>query len=140
MSIVKFAAVLAPQPEGGFTVTFPDIPEAITEGDTREEALFHAADVLTLCLDERLASGDTLPVASKVKGGVWVEPAAAIQAAVAVRTARQHKGLTLAELARALGTSWAAAQKLESPNANPTIKQLERTAAALGKRLVLSVE
>jgi len=140
MSIVKYAAVLSPQPEGGFTVTFPDIPEAITEGDTREEALFHAADVLTLCLDERLESGDALPVASKVKGGVWVEPAAAIQAAVAVRTARQHQGLTLAELARALGTSWAAAQKLESPRANPTIKQLERTAAALGKRLVLSVE
>jgi len=43
-------------------------------------------------------------------------------------------------LARSLGTSWAAAQKLESPRANPTIKQLERTAAALGKRLVLSVE
>lgn len=46
-------------------------------GDSREEALFHAADVLTLCLDERIESGDALPVASKVKGGVWIEPAAA---------------------------------------------------------------
>jgi predicted RNase H-like HicB family nuclease len=85
MSIVRYAAVLEAQPEGGFTVTFPDIPEAITEGDTREEALFQAADVLTLCLDERMVSGDALPVASKVKGGVWIEPAAAIQAAMAVR-------------------------------------------------------
>lgn len=140
MSNVRYAAVLQAQPEGGFTVTFPDIPEAITEGNTREEALFHASDVLTLCLDERIESGDALPAASKVKGGVWIEPAAAIQAAVAVRTARLAQGRTLAELARALGTSWAAAQKLESPRANPTIKQLERTAAALGKRLVLSVE
>lgn len=140
MSIVKYQAVLAAQPEGGFTVTFPDLPEAITEGDTREEALFHAADVLTLCLDERIESGDTLPAASKVKGGVWVEPASAVQAAVAVRTARLAQGRSLADLARALGTSWAAAQKLESPRANPTIKQLERTAAALGKRLVLSIE
>jgi len=140
MSIVKYQAVLQAQPEGGFTVTFPDLPEAITEGDTREEALFHAADVLTLCLDERIESGDVLPVASKVKGGVWIEPTAAIQAAVAVRVARLEQGRTLADLARSLGTSWAAAQKLESPRANPTIKQLERTAAALGKRLVLSVE
>ncbi len=140
MSIVRYAAVLEAQPEGGFTVTFPDIPEAITEGDTREEALFHAADVLTLCLDERIESGDALPAAKSVKGGVWVEPAAAIQAAMAVRTSRQAQGRTLAELARSLGTSWAAAQKLESPRANPTIKQLERTAAALGKRLVLSIE
>src|SRR5665647_1920806 len=136
MSIVRYAAVLEAQPEGGFT----DIPEAITEGDTREEALFHAADVLTLCLDERIESGDALPAAKSVKGGVWIEPAAAIQAAVAVRTARLAQGRTLAELARSLGTSWAAAQKLESPRANPTIKQLERTAAALGKRLILSVE
>jgi hypothetical protein len=41
MSIVRYAAVLEAQPEGGFTATFPGIPEAITEGDTREEALFH---------------------------------------------------------------------------------------------------
>ena len=61
------------------------------------------------------------------------------EAAMAVRAARQEQGRTLAELARALGTSWAAAQKLESPRANPTIKQLERTAASLGKRLVLSM-
>lgn len=140
MSIVRYPALLQAQPEGGFTVTFPDIPEAITEGDTREEALFHASDVLTLCLDERIESGVALPIASKVKGGVWIEPAAAIQAAVAVRTVRMAQGRTLADLARSLGTSWAAAQKLESPQANPTIKQLERTAAALGKRLVLSVE
>jgi predicted RNase H-like HicB family nuclease len=26
---------LLPQPEGGFTVTFPDVPEAITEGRHR---------------------------------------------------------------------------------------------------------
>ena len=94
------------------------------------------ADVLTLCLEERIESGDALPVASLVNGGVWIEPAAAME----VRTVRLAQGRTLAELARALGTSWAAAQKLESPRANPTIKQLERTAAALGKRLVLSVE
>lgn len=32
MSIVRYAALLEAQPEGGFTVTFPDIPEAITDG------------------------------------------------------------------------------------------------------------
>ncbi|MCX8521610.1 MAG: type II toxin-antitoxin system HicB family antitoxin [Rhodoferax sp.] len=140
MSNVKYAAVLEAQPEGGFTVTFPDIPEAITEGDTREEALFHAADVLTLCLDERIESGDAVPVASKLKGGIWVEPSAAVQAAFAVRAARQEQGRSLAELARSMGTSWAAAQKLESPCANPTLRQLDRAARALGKRLILTFE
>jgi predicted RNase H-like HicB family nuclease len=78
MSIVRYTALLEAQPEGGFTVTFRDIPEAITEGNSKEEALFHAADVLTLCLEERIDSGDALPVASKVKGGTWVETAAVI--------------------------------------------------------------
>ena len=98
------------------------------------------ADSLATYLEANVAGFLGPLTATKVKGGVWIEPAAAIQAAIAVRAARQEQGRTLAELARALGTSWAAAQKLESPRANPTIKQLERTAASLGKRLVLSME
>ena len=43
---------LLPQPEGGFTITFPDVPEAITQGETREEALAEAAD----CLEEAIAA------------------------------------------------------------------------------------
>jgi antitoxin HicB len=34
---------LIQEPEGGFTVTFPDVPEAITHGRNREEALDAAA-------------------------------------------------------------------------------------------------
>ena len=41
-----FPATLTPDPDGGFTVTFRDVPEAITEGDTREEALLRAEDAL----------------------------------------------------------------------------------------------
>lgn len=33
--------------DGGYVVTFPDIPEAITQGETKEEALF--ASIPTLC-------------------------------------------------------------------------------------------
>ena len=50
-----------------------------------------------------------------------------------------RQGRPLSELARAMGTSWPAAQRLIRPG-NPTIKQLERAAAALGKRLVISLE
>lgn len=139
MSTIRYAAVLEAQPEGGFTVTFPDIPEAITEGDTREEALFNAAEVLTLCLEQRIDDGEVFPVPSEVAGGVMVEPAAAVQAAVLIRQAREAQGKTLADMARALQTSWPAAQRLERANANPTLRQLERAAAALGKRLVVEL-
>jgi antitoxin HicB len=135
MKAVKFAAIFEAQPEGGYTVTFPDIPEAITEGDTKDKCLHNAQEVLTLCLEQRMDDGEAIAEPSVVKGGVWVEPSASMQAAVLVRLLRTQQGKSLSEIARTLNTSWAAAQKLESHRANPTLRQLERTAAALGKRL-----
>ncbi len=90
---IRYAAVLAPQPEGGFTVTFPDIPEAVTEGDDRDAALFNAVEVLTLCLEQRMEDGEAIPAASKVKGGQWIEPAAAVQAALLMKQADQVKAI-----------------------------------------------
>ena len=43
---MDFPALFEPDPGGGFTVTFRDVPEAITQGDTIEEARAAAADAL----------------------------------------------------------------------------------------------
>jgi len=140
MNTIHYAAVFNPQAEGGYTVTIPELPEAITEGDTMEEARFNAAEALSLALAVRIELGEAIPVPSPPSGAdmEWVEPDAAVQAAILVRTTRGTK--PLAELARALGTSWPAAQRLENPRHTPTLKQLERAAAALGKRLILAFE
>ena len=45
-----YAAALTPDPDGGFTVTFRDVPEPITGGDTREEALLRAEDAVESAL------------------------------------------------------------------------------------------
>jgi antitoxin HicB len=37
-TIYKLPLVLEPQPEGGYTVTCPVLPELITEGDSVQEA------------------------------------------------------------------------------------------------------
>lgn len=141
MTAIRYAAVFAPQAEGGYTVTFPDLPEAITEGDDRDSALFNAQEALTLCLEQRMADGEAISEASQdVAGGLWVDPTASVQAALLIQRTRQAQGKTLADMARALHTSWPAAQRLEQPRGNPTLRQLERAAAALGKRLVLVVE
>jgi antitoxin HicB len=66
-------------------------------------------------------------------------PQAGVQVALLMRKTREEQGKTLADMARALHTSWSSAQRLEQPGANPTLKQLERTAAALGKRLVVGL-
>jgi len=52
---------LEPQPEGGYTVTSPSLPELITEGDTVEEALQHAREAFALVLEIYQDEGRPLP-------------------------------------------------------------------------------
>ena len=47
----KIPLNLEPQPEGGYTVTSPILPELITEGDTIEEALENVQDCFAVVLD-----------------------------------------------------------------------------------------
>ena len=42
----KLPLILEPQPEGGFTVTSPLLPELLTGGDTLEDALENVRDAL----------------------------------------------------------------------------------------------
>ena len=137
---LEYPYTLEPQETGGFVVQFLDIEEAFTEGANPEECAFNAAEVLTGILEQRLEDGLEIPLPSKRGRRPVASPSAAVQTAILLRVTRQAEGKSLAELARALGTSWPAVQRLEKPNANPTLKQLERAAHALGKRLVLEFE
>jgi len=51
----------APQPEGGYTVTSPVLPELITEGDTLSEAYANARDALAAVVELYADDGRTLP-------------------------------------------------------------------------------
>lgn len=59
--IRRLPLVFAPQPEGGFTVTSPVLPELITEGDTLEEAFANVRDALTAVLELYVEEGRLLP-------------------------------------------------------------------------------
>ena len=83
-----FPAALLPDPNGGFTVTFRDVPEAITEGDTREEALLRAEDALESALAMYVAAGEPLPVSSKAEPGEQLVPLSALGMAKTACTKR----------------------------------------------------
>ena len=128
------------EPDGEtYFVQFVDIEEAFTEGETLESAEFNAAEVLTGILSYRLENGIDIPPASPVQPGQkQATPSADVQSAVLIRQARA--GRTLSDLANAMQTSWPAVQRLEKPHHWPSLKQLDKAARALGKRLVLSLE
>ena len=68
--------VLEPQPEGGYTVTSPVLPELITEGDTISECLVNVEDAFAVVMDIYEDEGRQLPSSIYVEdtdGSVSVE-------------------------------------------------------------------
>ena len=61
MHIYKVPLVLTRQPEGGYTVTSPLLPELVTEGDTIDEALMHVQDAVQAVVELYEDLGKTLP-------------------------------------------------------------------------------
>jgi antitoxin HicB len=57
----KIPLLLVPQPEGGFTVTCPLLPELVTEGDSIEEVLVNAKDAFVSVLEIYEDLGKALP-------------------------------------------------------------------------------
>ena len=136
---IRYPATVVVQQDGSFFVQFLDLTDTFTEGQTKEEALFNAAEVLSAMLAWRLDESKDVPAPSqKVKGAHYIAPDAKTQAAMLLRLARGERSLS--DLARALDTSWPAAKRLEDPTHWPSLKTLDRAAAALGKRLVLTLE
>ena len=136
---LAYPAKITPQEGGGLLVEFVDLPDTFTEGATLEDALFNGAEVLSAMLGWHLDQGHPITAPSQgVADAHYITPDAKTQAVMILREARG--GRTIADLARGLDTSWAAAQRLDDPHHWPSLKQLDRAARVLGKRLVLSIE
>ena len=59
-----YPAIFHSAEEGGFWVSFPDLPECLTEGDTMDEAYEMAVEALGLALTERIQNHESLPTPS----------------------------------------------------------------------------
>jgi len=62
MAVYKLPLVLDPQPEGGYVVTCPLLPELLTEGETVEEAVHNANDALEAVIEAFKDLGRELPL------------------------------------------------------------------------------
>ena len=59
--LVFYPAIFHKAEEGGFWITFPDIPECLTEGDNMTQAYEMAVNALGLALTSREAESEALP-------------------------------------------------------------------------------
>ncbi len=126
--------------DGGFTVIFRDVPEAITQGNTIEECLIEAADCIEEAMAGRIRRGDDVPVPSKCKTGeklVSVPMQMAMKAAL--YQAMKETGISKSELARKMGTHEKVVRRILDPHHGTKFPTMERTLFALGKRAKLHV-
>ena len=135
-----YPATLMPDPGGGFTVTFRDVPEAITEGESREEALLRAEDALESALAMYLAAREPLPSPSAAKRGETMVPLSALgMAKAALCEAMREQGVGNAELVRRLRWHLAQVSRVLDLRHASKMEQVEAVLAALGLRLIVDM-
>ncbi|MBI4382437.1 MAG: type II toxin-antitoxin system HicB family antitoxin [Nitrospinae bacterium] len=123
-----------------YLVEFPDLPGCLTEGKTLDDARHNAKEALTGYLASVFERNFKIPAPSDIKGkGVYrVEPEPEVSVPVVLRKLRETRNLTQGDIAKVLGISYQAYQRLEKPGkSNPTLKTLERLAKVFDKDLRL---
>ena len=142
MQTFTYPAVFeAGERHGVIVVTFPDVPEAITEGDGEAEAREMASDALGVALLGILSVGRPLPSPSPTrKGQMAIGVDADVAAKLAVIEAFRDAGLTQAELARRLGKDAREVRRILDIDHRTKMSALAAALAALGRRLVIGVE
>jgi len=135
-----YPATLMPDPDGGFTVAFRDVPEAITEGDSREEALLRAEDALESALAMYVTAKEPLPAASAAQPGEAMVPLSALgMAKAALYEAMREEGVGRAELARRLRWHLPQVARVLDLRHASKMEQVEAALAALGLWLIVDV-
>ena len=121
--------------EGGFIVTFPDVPEAITQGEDEDEALLRAVDALETALSFYIDDRRALPVPSEATGRPVVRPSALESAKLALYVEMTTQGIRKSELARRLGWCPPQVDRLFDLRHASRFDQIEAAARALGRRV-----
>ena len=141
MQSFVYPAKLTPEKGGGFTVQFPDLPEAITSGKDRADALIQAADCLEEAVAGRIADGLDVPVPRVARRKhIQVTLPAPTAAKAALYLAIQEAGLTNSELGRKLGLDEKEIRRILDPRHATRLARIQTVLDFLGKRLVVSLE
>lgn len=126
--------------EGGYVVTFPDVPEAITQGEDEADALLRAADALETAMEGYVEDGQALPSASKPKRGQHtVRPSAQGCIKLGIYQAMLDDGVRKSELARRLGWHMPQVDRLLDMRHATRLEHAESALVALGRRLDVTV-
>jgi antitoxin HicB len=133
----SYPCTLEDDEAGAFVATFADVPEAITGGKDRSEALAMASDALATALAGYVHLARVIPEPSPAAGRPLVAVAPVVAAKLALYQAMKAQKISKSELARRLGVSEAAVRRVCNPDHRSHIGQVEKALKLLGRTLVV---
>lgn len=137
---MHYPALFAPAEEGGFVVSFRDIPEAITQGDSLEEAQAMAADALVTALDFYFEDRRQVPPPSPAQAGEQlVSLPASLWAKVLLLNEMLAQKVRPSDLAARLGVQRQEITRLTTLRHPTKIDNIAAALAAMGRTLEISI-
>ena len=140
MQRFTYPVTLTADEDGGYVVTCRDVPEAITQGETIEEAIGEAGGALEAAIEMRMEDGMDIPLPTARKRG---EHLASLPINTAMKAAlyitMREQNVSKSDLARRLGLDEKEARRMLDPKHGTKVPALERALHALGKRVELVV-
>jgi antitoxin HicB len=142
MRTFLYPAILWPDTQdGGFVVTFPDVPEAITQGDDVLGAVQQASDCLEEAIAGRIRRNEPIPEPSPVGRDQYaIALPISTAAKAALYLALQQTQTSHGELAEHLHCDEQEVSRLLDPRRMANLPRLESALAALRIQVVLGVQ
>jgi Uncharacterized conserved protein len=142
MQIFEYRARFEPgERKGTLVVSFPDVPEAITEGKGEAQARANAEEALSLALLSYPQRGLALPK-PRARGAklvsIAVEPE--IAAKLALLEAIRERGLSKSAFARLIGRDEKEVRRILDPRHSTKLSTLSEALRALGQQMVIKTE
>jgi antitoxin HicB len=141
MRTYQYPADFTPAAEGGYVITFPDVPEVITQGESLEDCIEQASDALEEAIIGRINTDEDIPVASAIRKGQYAIPVpsqTAFKAALYEEIKRQ--GLNKVTIAAELGVDEKEVRRLLNPHHASKLPRIAEILERVGKRIVVGIE
>lgn len=136
---MKYPAKFEPE-DGGYNVTFRDIPEAITCGDDYQDALVMAEDALLTAMDFYFEDRRKVPMPSAPQDDeVMIDLPASAFAKVLLLNEMIEQNVSSAELARRIAVKPQEVQRITNLSHSTKIDTINKALASLGRTLQISL-
>jgi antitoxin HicB len=132
------AALAQDTKAGGYTITFRDLPEAITQAEDLADARMQDTDCLEEAIAGRIRLEEPIPEPSKIrKNELPVSVSALMAAKAAICLAIKEGKISKSELAKRLKCNEKEVRRLLDPKHKSKIERIEAALEVLGKSLFL---